>query len=63
MVSPSVGALAVNLVVALASFGLMAFLFRLAWRVSEERIWRFNSFANVTKADWCSRWVCAITDV
>lgn len=54
--SPDPGSLAVNIVATLVSFTAMAFLFRQGWRVSSTRVWRFNAFGDVTKADWCARW-------
>ncbi|CAM9872090.1 unnamed protein product, partial [Ectocarpus fasciculatus] len=47
--------LALNITAAVVTFVCAGLLFRLGWKVSEARVWRFNSFADVNKADWSAR--------
>ncbi|CAM9831296.1 unnamed protein product, partial [Ectocarpus sp. 8 AP-2014] len=47
--------LALNITAAVVTFVCAGLIFRLGWKLSEARVWRFNSFADVNKADWSAR--------
>lgn len=52
---PGGGSLALNVTSAVVTFATAAVIFHLGWKESEARVWRFNSFADINKADWSAR--------
>lgn len=52
---PGGDSLALNVSTAVLTYVAAAMIFRFGWRESEARVWRFNSFADVNKADWSAR--------
>lgn len=52
---PGAEALGLNITAAVVTYAGAALIFYAGWKESETRVWRFNSFADVNKADWSAR--------